>query len=721
MKIRQLKIKNYKRFSDNTFNLTPGLNIVYAENEAGKSTLTQAIMDLLYRDPATKSQGYLNSVKSWGSGVLPLLSMTFHAKESRFELVKDFNEKSIKLINLDTKRELNTLKEVAQAMKSITGIPTEEIYRKTAFINQGQVAFADSSDDLLHEVTDISGNGGENVNRIIKKLQSELALLNKGLEHLASNPGPLKLQQDKIAQLEKYLQEKKEIWGKRQLATDKKESSGDELKGIKEKISELEELMNNYKIAKDARLRLEELNTQISEVESKLQEVGKMEKYIQSLNGELLKYPMYQSDQIEADLREIIEAEQGIKLASKELEALKKSKVVEQHSIEQKDEIEHPANYGVIRYLLIIVVAIPIALLGYYFSKGVLIPIVIVAMALFAIALMARRPLRMPKVDPTLPTDNPVQPSAEEQLVTNMNERLNGSQKQLDKILAKYDAKDIADFYSKKANFMALKSELEDKVRTRDIALGGKTIEFYNNSQKGLFIAKKEIETNVLTEKVANAVLTPEQYLQKGRELDKLIIKKRKVEEEVIVSKTRMADSGVNYGEIVALEEDLENAKLLLKDLFKKQKVLSLVITGLNESIVETSKSSNKLISNIIQNNLSLLTNSRYKDVKINKDLSIQVFSNEKEDWVDPIVELSSGTRDQIYFLCRLGFLKLITGDKSVPLILDDPFVTADLRRRDNFRELLKGLSTSSQILLFTNDNYYLDWGDPVPLSLLNK
>ena len=718
MKINQIVLKDYKRFKNQSIDLVPGLNVIIGENEAGKSTIAQAYMDLLFKDPSTRSIGYLNSVKSWNADIFPRLEMTFHALNSRFKLEKDFNERTLQLINLDSGKEINTYKESQDTLKKMIGITNESIYKKTAFISQGQVALIDSSDDLLHEVTNVSGGGQMGVDKIVKKLQSDLAVLNRGIDHPANNPGPIKLQQDKIIQLEKLLLEKKSVWERRQTASDKHESSGDELKSVKEKISEIEELMGNYKIAKDAKVKLTDLNSQINEIEEKIQEVSKLTEQISSLQTRVNQYKVFSNDHLDQDLKTIVEAEQTIKLTKKEVASKKDSILVEQHRIDQEITQESKGGNKNVT-ILVLLLTVVFAVLGYLFTSNyfILIAIVLVGFVSTAILLLKRKESDNNSYQEELVK----QQSAGVDLIHNLQEKFEQSSEVLKNILSKYEVETSPDFYEKKADFTALNVELADKVRTRDIALGGKSMDILNAKQRELIIAKKDIETNVMTEKVVNSEISSEQYLQKGRELDKLIIRKNRLEEDVIVSKTRVTDSGVEYSELVKLEEQLTNSKQYLQTLFRKQKVITLAIAALEEAVKDVSKSANHILLKTVHDNLQALTNKRYEKVKVSSDLSIKVYANEKNDWVDPVSELSRGTIDQIYFLCRLGFLKLITENNSLPIILDDPFVTADQHRRENFKELLSRISTQYQILLFTNDKYYSDWGNMVSLSSPSK
>jgi len=108
-----------------------------------------------------------------------------------------------------------------------------------------------------------------------------------------------------------------------------------------------------------------------------------------------------------------------------------------------------------------------------------------------------------------------------------------------------------------------------------------------------------------------------------------------------------------------------------------------------------------------IQNYFSIFTNSKYKQVKINKEgLEFWVYSDEKGDWAKP-EELSGGAIDEFYLAFRLALIKLIFRDKKPPLLLDDPFVNFDSVRLANTLNFFKTLASDYQIIIFTLGDAY--------------
>ena len=182
----------------------------------------------------------------------------------------------------------------------------------------------------------------------------------------------------------------------------------------------------------------------------------------------------------------------------------------------------------------------------------------------------------------------------------------------------------------------------------------------------------------------------------------------------------RVSDRTATVDDLTNLAEQIELTQNSL-DYFKdSERVLELTIYGLEEAIKETAKNASTLVSKELEHYLPLLTRGRYQNARLTKDLDVEVFSNEKNDWVQPIGILSKGTIDQIYFLARLAFLKILTGQKTVPIILDDPFVSFDNERKAALKEILQGLARNTQIILFTFSGEYSQWGKEFGLDLKN-
>ena len=112
--------------------------------------------------------------------------------------------------------------------------------------------------------------------------------------------------------------------------------------------------------------------------------------------------------------------------------------------------------------------------------------------------------------------------------------------------------------------------------------------------------------------------------------------------------------------------------------------------------------------------NLETVTDGRYRRVRVDdRSLDIEVMAPEKGDWVK-VSALSQGTLDLVYLTARLGLVRLVTGDRRPPLLMDDPFVTLDDARATRALQLLKSVSTDFQVIYMTTSDRYDSAADSV-------
>jgi uncharacterized protein YhaN len=91
----------------------------------------------------------------------------------------------------------------------------------------------------------------------------------------------------------------------------------------------------------------------------------------------------------------------------------------------------------------------------------------------------------------------------------------------------------------------------------------------------------------------------------------------------------------------------------------------------------------------------------------------MEVYSPERDDWV-AVTDLSQGTLDIVYLAARLGLVRLVTGDRRPPIVLDDPFVTLDDARAARALELLREVAADFQVIYLTTSDRYDALADKV-------
>jgi len=107
------------------------------------------------------------------------------------------------------------------------------------------------------------------------------------------------------------------------------------------------------------------------------------------------------------------------------------------------------------------------------------------------------------------------------------------------------------------------------------------------------------------------------------------------------------------------------------------------------------------------------LTSGRYRAVSLEAEGMVPAVSGAGREGVgEP--SLSQGTRAALYLALRLAMGKLVSGGRTLPLVLDDPLVDLDEERRRAALELLERLGDQTQVLLLSFDRRLAECGAPV-------
>ena len=108
-------------------------------------------------------------------------------------------------------------------------------------------------------------------------------------------------------------------------------------------------------------------------------------------------------------------------------------------------------------------------------------------------------------------------------------------------------------------------------------------------------------------------------------------------------------------------------------------------------------------INRLAQQYLQILTNRKYTALQLYTNFEAVCRAENSAVELDRL-RLSSGTRDQVYLALRLAACTVLLdqGNETVPLILDDPFLTYDEERAACAMQLLRHLARERQIILLT-------------------
>lgn len=209
-------------------------------------------------------------------------------------------------------------------------------------------------------------------------------------------------------------------------------------------------------------------------------------------------------------------------------------------------------------------------------------------------------------------------------------------------------------------------------------------------------------------------------YNQLPQELDQLIAQLTRLEEQrdaLQYEQTQLTANLDWLGKDGTLDELYQQRALLQDDVNRlSSQWLSLILEKelLNDLVIAMSDQTLPSLLETAQHYFQLLTNGKYQDIFLkNETLLIQ---NDKQQTFRTI-DLSTGTKDQLYMALRLAF---ITSKDTVPapIIIDDGWLHYDLARKKQLVLLLQSLPVHIQVILLTSDMTLLQLFDDARLPV---
>ncbi len=156
MNISEIRIKNFGKLHNINIHPISGINVVYGENEAGKSTLQHFITGMLFGLEKQEGEGELERqdvyrhYEPWDQAPHYGGALRFAMSGKFFLLERNFRQEaqSVKLINEKEKRELNTRQ---GALEKLLGSIRKETYENTYCIGQASVETKEEFAEILQD------------------------------------------------------------------------------------------------------------------------------------------------------------------------------------------------------------------------------------------------------------------------------------------------------------------------------------------------------------------------------------------------------------------------------------------------------------------------------------------------------------------------------------------------------------------------------------------
>jgi len=683
MIIKRITVKRLRALREKTVDFLPGLNIIKgSDNEAGKSSLRIAITKALFQDPTT-TRDKIEALTSWGTDEPWEVALEFADNGDSCRITKSFKDKTSELACTGAHEFVAKNKNtIAEKVAELTGCPSEIFFESTACIGQ---------DELIRIIPGDAKNTQkqEAVGTITKRLQTKLsgaeavnipALLTKLYDktHHRDAEGPyfhLQKSNERMASLRSQKQEQEtkvnDILEKRRKLTQVRE----ELEKMSQDLPAKQELWSKNK-------KLLELQKEIARDKAQYdnyQRATKLKSRIDELDDELKPFSAF------------VGTEEKIKQTDTTKNRLDE---LTRQSVKRQEELKMLKGQKPPLWIIVLGIALIAGGLAGLIANRYTWIAAVVGLFFSAYWWITRRGWKR-------------QIESATQKINELDKEIQDNTEQMQRLLNEFGCKDYEECQKHLAEYRTKTEAKRDVLNQLNALLAGKDWEKFVEENKDLDIQMnawmKELEELELFK------LEPLALQKLEDEVKGLSIRKTELEQELGALKKFFQYTDADKDLLIEVEEELKGLEREKNFWERKRKVYDLTREILEQAHTQTLAKAADLLEAEISRYIATITDGRYSQIKINeseKDLSVQTFSPEKNDWVD-VTDLSRATQDQFYICARLALVKLITEGKKPPILLDDPFVNFHAKRLKGMIAVLQELSKEFQILLFTCSDAY--------------
>ena len=694
MKIRQLEILRYKNIESFSAELSDGVNVISGLNESGKSTLVEALTDLLFTDPESTARR-LKENKSWNETQSFELSMDFETGSKRYRLKKNFDVGLTLLTNLESGEEIDNHRKIQSIINNSLGLANKDIYLATSTIRQDEIDLVSRSSDAIKDKLEGLITGGKEevlASEALKKVEGRIQEIKKeGHKHLGVLQKLQKKKQEMIYELDKAKREIEIVTKNRAKLKETQsllESIRTEYKAKKSQMEKAARAAENEERRKNLEERYSDLNNRVKSIKSS-------DQLLAELKNEISKLPKIDED----DIRLVEEQSAQIRYLEN------KKSPIEQKAVDLAEKIEQAKPNMLVKVLALFFLAASAGMTTYFFAFAQMSDtrFLIGAGADFVIFLVTAliwfsksRQVSALEINYQIKKDNL------EEVITDY-ENASATVREL---LARYKASGVSDLKKKFEDYRDLEKEIKSEARRNETWLGGKTLV---QLEEDLQRVTRDLAVENETARELRIYSMEAEDSEKLRMVVEALEKQKSNLEATELSLRRQLEFAESGCELQAsleerleyIDEDIQRAKRILR-------VYELTHDFIEKSRKNVLKASLSRLEEQTSNLLSTVSGGKYQKVKFDpSNLSYEVFSAAKDDWIDPNLELSRGARDQLYLAARLALVQMISQEKKPLLIMDEPFLTFDHLRRREALEVLRATGEDHQVFILSCHPYY--------------
>lgn len=314
MRFNSVKMVGFKKFLDSTIEFGPGLTILHGPNEAGKSTLHQALITGLYGISRSADAGLIKSredARSWQNLPECMIELDYSVDDKRYLIRRNVagGKAELYAVGDDGERGLvsGSREEIEKIIADQTGIEDPYVFNRTVSVCQADIAQASDLDRIGSNVESVfagvaavsASDAAEfldkNVRKPLRKTRNE-------------SPGRLDRLTDRLESLMTEIEKAREEDRRRDELAERIEDLERRLPARRARLEELTQLISKSEARKILTEDLEDARRRFANVEERIRGIDDCTRKLDDLQEEMRDLgaiTLFDPDQLDAAREEL--------------------------------------------------------------------------------------------------------------------------------------------------------------------------------------------------------------------------------------------------------------------------------------------------------------------------------------------------------------------------------------------------------------------------------
>jgi recombinational DNA repair ATPase RecF len=688
MRITRLGLADVKRHARLEIHPAAGLTVVRGPNEAGKSTIHDALELVLFRK-ADANREDVRAIRRWGAEADPEISLDFEVDGQQGRLVKRFGGPRAEAELTTGGQTIRDFALIQECVAGFTGIPNEAFFRATASVGHAELSEVAGREPSVSDRLQKAVSGADRGTAAARRKLD--AAIHRYRTEGVKNPGILKAVRAEISGLEAEV-----AAGEQALA--RLEADRAQWAEAHERRIELEErLLHEQADLAEAR-RAQSLLVQRDAAEERYRQLKRAAEL--AAEAAVLQAAVPTSLPLSA-LRPLVgrAANLGYEVSEVEAELAVETKPADLEAAAGR--APHPGRWLMAAVVLLVVGALVGTLVsGVAGAIGLVICMVATLVVLAQAFRMAFR-RRQEALAGDLARRSIAQRQAQR---SDLEERHRRARRELQLALEELGTPDVASAQA----LLSSAEEHTERLARIDGELQGLGVE----DADPVRLASQRDQAAGVAERASHALASmgdlgadPAAAVRASEQrVFGTLPARDAARSDEDQAQGRVDANLVDAERVAELAERLAGARERAAESERRVRIYEATQQAIEAAEQATLKTAARYLEEHMGPAVERITGGRYRDVQVDEQsLGFRVRAPETGAYLD-VSRLSQGTADQLYLAARLGLVRLVTMDRRPPIILDDPFVTFDAERAQCALQLLRDVAVEHgfQVILLT-------------------